>query len=140
MTLRRKGLASHHFLIAVYGAFLLGGGILVGLGFRSSLPHPVGYNLDRAQFALTIFANSLRTGPRIPILRVLQDNKFLLWTATYTLMETVIRPNLDKPMSSIAVSADYVAIISMFGLGLFKHLKGGHFVNGAKEAHRSTSK
>lgn len=69
MTLQRKNLASQTVLMAFYGTML-------GLGIATARVSP-------GMRVVVHWAAVMRTGPRLPGLRILQNNKYLLWVVVY---------------------------------------------------------
>jgi hypothetical protein len=93
MTLRRKNLISTWATIFMYGVELLLG-VFVSIyetDFSVGLPMNCGFThgmiIDLAVF--------LRMGPRLPVLRYIQDNKFLMWL-TIGLLLRWLRPMFDQ--------------------------------------------
>lgn len=124
MTMRRKNLASQNFLIAIYGFTLACGGIYAGPEFKrgsAASNGGDGHNAIRAVAFITNAVSLLRTGPRFPVIRIVQDNKFLLWICMYVLMETVIRPHWDEPITPAGRCAVLSSFAAVFFNGWHKH-------------------
>ena len=122
MTLRRKNLASHKFLIGIYAMTLFWSGIIANPECqRGSAPN--GVHLLHVVWLLTNIVAVLRTGPRLPVIRILQDNKFLLWISMYVLLETVIRPCMEEPLTPARIGVLIVSYAAMLLNGFHKHRK-----------------
>ena len=124
MTLRRKNLASQGLLITIYGLTLFYGGIIAEPEFqRGSSGDSVhgGKNAIRAVAVLSNTVAVLRTGPRIPVIRILQDSKFLLWIAMYFVLENFIRPGLDKSLSPFGFYVVWGSYVALASLGYYRH-------------------
>jgi hypothetical protein len=118
MTVRRKNLASHALLTSIYGAALLGAGFVAWLEYSRA-----GMNTVRAVSIVGFMATILRTGPRVPILSIVQNNKYLLWISLYLFHETYIRPNLNEEMTLQRKLINASVTLSAILLGLYKHRK-----------------
>jgi hypothetical protein len=118
MTIRRKNLASHALLTSFYGAALLGAGVVAWFEYSR-----VGMNTVRAVSIVGFMATMLRTGPRIPILSILQNNKYLLWISLYLFHETYIRPYLEEEMTPKRRMINMAVTAGAGLLGLYKHFK-----------------
>ena len=117
MTIRRKNLASHTVLTSIYGIALAGAGMMAHLEYSRA-----NINVRRAVALMGFTATLLRTGPRwIPVVSIIQNNKYLLWIALYLLHETYIRPYLDVEMSNARVMLNVLPTIAVFALGYYKH-------------------
>jgi len=79
MTLRRKNLVSKPFNMVVYGLMLLGGFVVGEYELRTYLQDMPTYNGVAFRDTIWLVAALLRLGPRLPALRIAQDNKYLLW-------------------------------------------------------------
>jgi len=124
MTMRRKNLASQNFLIAIYGFTLSCGAIYAVPEFKhgsSANTSGDGHNAFRAVAFITNTVALLRTGPRVPVLRILQDNKFVLWICMYVLLETVIRPHWDEPITPAGRGAVLASFAALVFNGWHKH-------------------
>ena len=132
MTLRRKNLLSKTFVLTTYGVGLTGG---LGLGFYENWFHsPSGFNCLYCQGLILNLATLMRLGPRLPLVRYVQDNKYLLWILLGCLLR-YIRPWFDTrdPLSTNLLSICQVARFSMFGLGLWKgFIRDWYTVNNRK--------
>jgi hypothetical protein len=120
MTLRRKNLASHGVLVTIYGVALFGAGCIAVFEFNLA-----GFNTVRAVFFIGSIGAILRTGPRVPVLRIVQDNKYLLWIVLYLLMEQ-IRPQLDQPIPPLVLVVVRATNISLLLLGYYKYRHEQH--------------
>jgi hypothetical protein len=119
MTLRRKNLLSKTTVITLYG-------IMLAVSFRVafyefSVNEPNGFNSYWCHGIIENSATLLRLGPRIPIIRYIQDNKYMMWISLGLLLR-YIRPYFDAkdPLPTniwIIVIMFRVATIS---LGLWK--------------------
>lgn len=83
MTIRRKNLASHTLLVGLYGFMLITGFLFANIEL---MRHPFQHLLLIA--SCSALAASIRLGPRVAILKPLQ-NKYILWTALWCFMRTV---------------------------------------------------
>ena len=122
MTMRRKNLASHYLLIAIYGLTLAFGAFIMEPEYRRGAGDS-GRNAARAVAFLSTIAAYLRTGPRLPLLRHVQDNKFALWICIYVFLDKVIRPHLDDPETPTTLWLGRSTIPALIGLGVYKHRK-----------------
>ena len=122
MTMRRKNLASHNLLLTIYGAALALGGLVANPEFaRGSVPGGV-----HAMVVVAVITNAaavLRTGPRLPLLRPVQDNKFVLWIVLYIVLETVLRPRMAEPLTRGGAGVLAVSYAALLGNGLYKFLQ-----------------
>jgi hypothetical protein len=119
MTIRRKNLASHTVLTSIYGLALFGTGLMAHYEYALA-----NINVRRAIALLGYTATVLRTGPRIlPILSIVQNNKYILWTTLFVLHELYIRPYLEEEMSTTRVMLNIVPLIAAIALGFYKHYK-----------------
>lgn len=117
MTLRRKNLLSKTVVVTMYGFGLVGG---IGIVFYEYLVFaPSGFNCVLCQGFIINLAAILRLGPRFPVIRYIQDNKYLLWMALGLLLR-YIRPTFDEPLSRNMNILCQGLRISMFGLGVWK--------------------
>lgn len=120
MTIRRKNLASHAVLTSIYGASIVGAGIIAWFEFQNR----AGWPTFRGMVLCANLALVLRTGPRvIPVLSIVQNNKYLLWLAMYAIQETYIRPNLLEPLTVKRQCVNLASVAAMVGLGVYKHLQ-----------------
>ena len=92
MTLRRKNLLSKNAVLSLYGAMLLFGPFIAVLEYGSYSPN--GFNGFLCQGLLANIATVLRIGPRLPLFRYVQDNKYVLWILLGLLLR-YIRPFFD---------------------------------------------
>jgi hypothetical protein len=119
MTLRRKNLVSKAFGVTMYGI-----GLVYAIGlvlYEYSFHAPYGLNSFLCQDLITIVATWLRLGPRLPLLRYVQDNKYVMWFLLGLLLR-YIRPWFDteEPLSPNLNVVCHVARVSMFGLAIWK--------------------
>lgn len=77
MTLRRKNFVSKPLNMFLYGSMLAGGWIMSEYEFRSF--QDMTFNGIMCRDMIMHGAGLLRLGPRLPVLRYIQDNKYLLW-------------------------------------------------------------
>ena len=77
MTLRRKNLLSKNEVLSLYGAMLSFGFFIAVYEFGVNAPN--GFNGFLCQGFVANVATILRLGPRFPIVRHIQDNKYILW-------------------------------------------------------------
>jgi len=77
MTLRRKNLVSKPLNMFLYGSMLFGGFIMSEYELRSF--QDMTFNGIMCRDMIMHGAGLLRLGPRLPVLRYIQDNKYLLW-------------------------------------------------------------
>ena len=77
MTLRRKNLLSTNEVLSLYGAMLVFGFFVVVYEFGVNAPN--GFNGFLCQSFIANIAAVLRLGPRLPVVRHIQDNKYILW-------------------------------------------------------------
>lgn len=116
MTLRRKNLLSKNAVLTLYGAMLAFGFVTVAYEYGENAPNPLNSILCQGFIANT--ASILRLGPRIPIIRHIQDNKYLLWIMMAFLYR-YIRPFFDtkeelpQPFGTIVQSLR-VLLFSLF--------------------------
>mmetsp|Transcript_12907 Transcript_12907/g.24651 ORF Transcript_12907/g.24651 Transcript_12907/m.24651 type:complete len:352 (-) Transcript_12907:260-1315(-) len=123
MTLRRKNLASHHFLLFLYGVMLTVGYLVCDMDHRF---YGGGPYVWMASMCIGFTATLLRVGPRLPVLSYIQNNKYLLW-ASIGLIVRQCRPFFEADTSETATFlAAYLGLVTLgvVGLGLSKHLKG----------------
>ena len=92
MTLRRKNLLSKNEVLSLYGAMLAGGFFIAVYEYGGNAPN--GFNGFLCQGLIANIATVLRLGPRIPIIRHIQDNKYVLWIVLGFLLR-YIRPFFD---------------------------------------------
>ena len=93
MTLRRKNLSSKTVGLFVYSAMLIAGWIVGEYELRH---YPgVTYNHRVCQDLITLLATLLRLGPRLPVISILQNNKYLMWLSLGLLLRQ-IRPYFDN--------------------------------------------
>ena len=128
MTLRRKNIGSHRVFLAVYGSMLVMG------GHFANVDHVLYGESTYAMLGLAATAHTaalLRLGPRLPGLRVLQDNKYLMWTAIYLLaqqLRTVVK-KIDDENDSIFLTALVAYTVGSLVLvilnGVNKHKQAG---------------
>jgi hypothetical protein len=119
MTLRRKNLMSKPVVVTMYGIGLASAVALVVYEHTSQAPN--GFNSFYCQGLLVNLATLLRLGPRIPILRIVQDNKYLLWFSLGMLLR-YIRPMFDEPLSAEQMMILQGIRLAMFGLFFYKAL------------------
>lgn len=93
MTLRRKNLISTPFNVLSYAVELVFGCCLCiyETVYAENLPN----NCSFAHGFLIDVAVLLRLGPRLPLLRIIQNNKFLMWLSIGLLLR-YLRPILDQ--------------------------------------------
>lgn len=96
---------------------LIGGGVVASFEINRA-----GYNTLRAVSFIANVACVLRTSPRIPVLRIVQDNKYLLWMSMYFLLEK-IRPHLEKPITWQVMAVNQSSAVAVIALGVYKHNK-----------------
>jgi hypothetical protein len=96
MTLRRKNLLSKNFILTVYGVTLVF--LLVLNHYEYSTYAANGLTSFGCQIFIAGVGTLLRLGPRLPIVRHVQDNKYLLWVLLSALMR-LVRPVFDQPLS-----------------------------------------
>lgn len=129
MTLRRKNLASQGLLMTIYGLALASTGVVSYFEYHRE---ESGMNTIRAVSFITNMAVLLRTSPRIlPVVRILQDNKYLLWVAMYFLQETYIRPALGDPFTPAQLAVIRTSNAAMVALGVYKHFREPRYKVGA---------
>jgi hypothetical protein len=117
MTLRRKNLLSKNVVVTMYGVGLASA---IGLVIYEHTNHAYnGFNSFYCQGLIVNLAAILRLGPRFPIIRYVQDNKYLLWL-TLGLLLRYVRPIFDEPLSREAMFMLQALRLSMFGLGVWK--------------------
>lgn len=119
MTLRRKNLVSKTFGVTMYGIGLV---YAIGLVLYENRFHaPYGFNSFLCQGLITNLAVWLRLGPRLPVLRYVQDNKHVMWFLLGLLLRYV-RPWFDteEPVSTNLYIVCQAARFSMFGLAIWK--------------------
>jgi len=93
MTLIRKHLCSKKVAVTLYGAMLVGG-LIVGELELQRYPG-VAYNHRVCQDLIMHSATLLRLGPRLPLLKYIQNNKFVMWLLLGLLLQK-IRPYFDQ--------------------------------------------
>ena len=123
MTLRRKNVGSHGFLIFIYGALITIGIGLSNLDFNYAESGP--YTLP-GMWAVGHTAVLLRSGPRsIPGLTIIQNNKYLLWTCMYLLsrqIRTILTLLEDHDLLYYALFAyGQLSLLAIIGLGISRH-------------------
>jgi hypothetical protein len=96
MTLRRKNLLSKNFIMTVYGIALVF--LLVLNHYEYSTYAVNGLTSLGCQIFIASAGTLLRLGPRLPIVRHVQENKYLLWVLLSVLMR-LVRPVFDQPLS-----------------------------------------
>ena len=117
MTLRRKNLIGTKTVVALYGVELAFGAIVNHSEFER-----VGGNGERCFGMMVDLATVLRAGPRLPLLRYIQDNKYLLWL-TIALLLRWLRPVFEqegKDIPSELVIIEWVNKIAMLTLFAWK--------------------
>jgi len=116
----------------MYG-LMLGGGVLVVV-YEHWMFTELPLNSFLCQGVIINLSTMLRLGPRIPILRLLQDNKYLLWLSMGLLMRQ-IRPIFDEEeLSKETVITCQFLRISMVALGIWKgFLRDARNTNAAKK-------
>jgi hypothetical protein len=87
MTLRRKNLLSKNEVLSLYGAMLLFAFIVAMHEYGMNAPN--GFNAFLCQGLVANIATVLRLGPCIPILRYIQDNKYILWISLGLLLRNI---------------------------------------------------
>jgi hypothetical protein len=119
MTLRRKNLLSKTVVITLYGIGLAGG-IRMAV-YEHSVYAPNGFNSYLCIGLIVHLAAVLRLGPRLPLLRHVQDNKYLLWISLGCLLR-YIRPWFDTkdPIPTNLLIVCQVARGAMLMLFLWK--------------------
>ena len=113
----RKNLAGHTALTTIYGLMLVGAGFIAWFEINRA-----GFNTVRAVSFIANIACVLRTSPRLPVLRIVQDNKYLLWISMYLLLEK-IRPHLNEPIIWQAMLVNQSSAMAVIALGVYKHYK-----------------
>jgi len=117
MTLRRKNLIGTKTVVALYGAELAFGAIVNHSEFAR-----LGGNGERCFGMMIDLATVLRAGPRLPLLRYIQDNKYLLWLTIYLLLRW-LRPVFEEEGTNIPtelVIIEWVNKIAMLSVFLWK--------------------
>jgi len=94
MTLRRKNITSKRFLLVVYSLMLAMGVATVDYEIRF-LGAPQSYHSRVYQDLITHSATLLRLGPRLPVLKYIQNNKYLMWLLLGFCMRQM-RPFFDR--------------------------------------------
>ena len=119
MTLRRKNLLSKPMIVTMYGIMLCGGmGMTIyEIWNYTALP----LNTFLCQGVIINLATLLRLGPRLPVVRCVQDNKFLLWLSLGLLLRK-IRPVFDQEedISKETMNLCQFLRISMLALFVWK--------------------
>jgi hypothetical protein len=119
MTLRRKNLLSKSFVVTLYG---LGLASAVWLTIYEHTVHaPNGFNSFWCQGVILNCAALLRLGPRLPVIRYVQDNKYILWLVLGFLLR-YIRPFFDmkEPVATNIYIMCQILRVSMFSFGIWK--------------------
>ena len=116
MTIRRKNLASQSFLTSLYGASIVVGALVAWFEFSR-----VGMNTVRANFVFGLMATLLRTGPRIPIVSIVQNNKYLMWLFLYLFHEIYFRPRLGEEITLQERLFNTSNFVGVLLLGVYKH-------------------
>jgi hypothetical protein len=118
MTLRRKNLLSKSTVLTLYSLMLLGGFRMAFYEF--GVHDPYGFNSFMLQGIITNCATLLRLGPRIPIIRYIQDNKYVLWIILGFTMR-YIRPYFYSKEPLPRISTIFLILrLSFIILGLWK--------------------
>jgi hypothetical protein len=117
MTLRRKNLLSKSVVVTLYGVGLASAIALVIYEYTTHTAS--GFNSFLCQGLIINLAAWLRLGPRLPLIRYVQDNKYLMWLLLGLLMRQ-IRPIFDEPLSRNMNLLCQGLRISMFMLGIWK--------------------
>ena len=119
MTLRRKNLLSKTVVVSIYG-------IMLAYAFSFAIDEyktyaPNGFNSFWCFGMIGNLATILRLGPRIPVIRYVQDNKYILWIVLGLLLR-YIRPFFD---TTDPLPSNLFAIVTLvrgveLSLGLWK--------------------
>jgi ABC-type glucose/galactose transport system permease subunit len=118
MTLRRKNLANKAVVLVLYGLGLAGAVALVITDYKHHSPQP-GLNAFFCQGLIANLAALLRLGPRLPALRIVQDNKYMLWISLGLLLRC-IRPIFDAELSAEMRAVCDLLRFAMVGYGVYK--------------------
>lgn len=117
MTIRRKNLASHALLTSIYAALIVGASVIGMLELQYA-------GMNTMPMAICNLAVLLRTGPRlVPIVRIFQDNKYILWTTLYVLQEVYVRPNSRRPLTWPELVLNLFLGAAMLSLGVYRHVQ-----------------
>jgi hypothetical protein len=116
MTLRRKNLLSKNEVLSLYGMMLSFGFIVAVYEYGFNAPN--GFNGFLCQGLVANIATVLRLGPRIPIIRYIQDNKYILWILLGILLRNTrsffdTKEELPYPLGAI-VLIFRVLVFSLF--------------------------
>lgn len=87
--------------------------------YEHTVHAPNGFNSFYCQGLIVNLAALLRLGPRLPVLRIIQDNKYLMWL-TLGLLLRQIRSTFDEPLDKQTIVICQFLRISMFALGIWK--------------------
>jgi hypothetical protein len=117
MTLRRKNLLSKSVVVTIYGIGLVFGIVLSLYEFSTYTAN--GFNAYRCQNLFACLATLLRLGPRLPIIRYVQGNKYVLWLLLGYLM-SMVRSMFDKPLSRTMVTLCMGMRLITVALGIWK--------------------
>lgn len=112
MTLRRKNLAGHYFLITIYGVMLTG--VLI-LGILE-LYLWNGYHAIVLLILISSLACVIRLSPRLPGGWNLVQNKYVMWTIIATLLHRI----RTRPLDSRLILAATLSECAMVALGIYK--------------------
>lgn len=84
---------SHYCILTLYGGMLAGGLVLVLYehAYHTRLP----WNSFLCQGMIVSLSVLLRLGPRLPLIRLVQDNKYMLWICMGLLLRQV-RPIFER--------------------------------------------
>ena len=118
MTLRRKNLLSKNVVVTFYGVMLAYAFSFAIHEFITYAPN--GFNSFLCIGFLESVASILRLGPRVPFVRYIQDNKYVLWIVVAMLCR-YIRPYFDVvplPSNTLALALGGRAL--QFSLGIWK--------------------
>ena len=124
MTLRRKNIASHGFLIFIYGSMITIGICLANYDLMF-VTQP--YTLE-GMWCVGYTAVLLRLGPRWKVTRLVQDNKYLLWTSMFlltqqiqTLLKQIERGEKSEGWYWFIFVYAHLSQLAAVGLGYYKH-------------------
>jgi hypothetical protein len=117
MTLRRKNLLGKNGVVTIYGCLLVFANIF--MLNECSTYSTNGFNSFWCQNLIASFGALLRLGPRIPLIRQIQTNKYLLWLLLSLVMARV-RPIFDEPLRLPLVALSVGAHIAVVTLGACK--------------------
>mmetsp|Transcript_8260 Transcript_8260/g.10818 ORF Transcript_8260/g.10818 Transcript_8260/m.10818 type:complete len:355 (+) Transcript_8260:67-1131(+) len=142
MTLRRKNVGSHGFLIFIYGLLIVVG---MGLVNYDQIAYSGSPYTMHGMFMVGHTAVLLRLGPRwIPLV---QDNKYVLWTCMFLLTQQVreIVKRMDDPNDKHANLLFYLVfgygqltLLAIIGVGFYRHKYGQRPLATEQESKKST--